>query len=174
MGEGPGAHDIHALLPSAMRCGRCAVVIFLVLTSFVLSLIYYSQTSRNGFLAMLQPWQCNCTSDRTQTHNRTEISDILRQSASRVFSQKGLDLESENYVLIMQTFQRMKVLPDLLTHYCELERLEKIILLWNDVATPVPDRLKKIKCKVPLLLLKQEENRMTNRFKLRPEITTDG
>ena len=168
-----------------MRCGRGVLVIFLVLISLVLSLICYTQSrKRNGFefLAMLQPGRCNCTesSDRTETQHssdledRTEIDDILRRSTSRVFSHKALDLESEKYVLIMQTFRRMKVLPDLLTHYCELERLEKIILLWNDVTTPVPDRLKIIKCKVPLLLLKQEENKMTNRFKLRSEITTDG
>ena len=117
--------------------------------------------------------QRNCFDTYATTYTPEENS-ILREAASRIFSPKGLDLESEKYTLIMQTFHRMKVLPQLLTHYCELERLDKIIVLWNDVTTPIPDRLREIQCKAPLVLLKQEENKMTNRFKQATEINTDG
>ena len=100
--------------------------------------------------------------------------NFINGLAKQIFFPKHLDPKQENFTLIIQTYRRMQVLPKLLMHYCQLEALHKILLLWNDVTSPVPKILQKLSCRVSLKILQMKANRMTNRFVLRPEIETDG
>ena len=75
--------------------------------------------------------------------------------------------------MVMQTYKRLGTLRELVTHYCKADFLEKILIVWNDVGTPVPRNLLDLKDSCPkLTYLMEKENLMTNRFRPRPEITT--
>ncbi len=73
------------------------------------------------------------------------------------------------------TYKRLALLPRVVTHYCQTPLLDKIILIWNNVEAPIPSRVLSLNqsCAVPLLFIKETENKMTNRFKPRPEIRTE-
>ena len=122
-----------------------------------------------------------CRSDSSSTNTPStpkpagpQLSPFLQRYASRVFLPRGVDRDREKYTLVIQTYRRVAVLVKLLNHYCNLARLEKILLLWNDVGTPVSSALRELKCAVPLFIIEEKQNKMTNRFKPRPEISTDG
>lgn len=93
---------------------------------------------------------------------------------SKVFHQKSA-YEKENFTIVMLTYKRTKVLPKLLLHYCRAKRLHKIIIIWNDIDSVIPPDILELvnKCNVPLRFIKEKENKLTNRFKPRPEIETE-
>ena len=94
---------------------------------------------------------------------------------SKIFRFKTKDDEREKFTIIMMTYKREKVLPDLLLHYCKIKNLHKILVIWNDVDAPIPSNILKVanECQVTLQFIKETENKVTNRFKPRPEIETD-
>ena len=94
---------------------------------------------------------------------------------SKIFHYKPKDDEREEFTIIMMTYKREKVLPDLLLHYCKIKNLHKILVIWNDVGTQIPGNILKVanECQVTLQFIKETENKVTNRFKPRPEIETD-
>ena len=94
---------------------------------------------------------------------------------SKIFRYKPKDDEREEFTIIMMTYKREKVLPDLLLHYCKIKNLHKILVIWNDVGTQIPGNILKVanECQVTLQFIKETENKVTNRFKPRPEIETD-
>ena len=67
------------------------------------------------------------------------------------------------------------VLPKLLLHYCRAKSLRKILVIWNDVESQIPQDILNLanKCQVSLEFIREKENRLTNRFKPRPEIETE-
>ena len=75
----------------------------------------------------------------------------------------------------MTTYKRDEILQKVLNHYCKTPHLNKIIVIWNNIGTPVPGFLLNIStsCAVPLKFVKETENKLTRRFKPRPEIETD-
>ncbi len=104
------------------------------------------------------------------------LPEHVQRYASRIFSNPGiLHDESERFTLIMMTYKRVSVLPRVLAHYCQTPRLDKIIVIWNNVEAPVPKDLLglNLTCVVPLVFIKEKENRLTNRFKPRQEIKTE-
>ena len=94
---------------------------------------------------------------------------------SKIFRYKTKDDEREKFTIIMMTYKREKVLPDLLLHYCKIKNLHKILVIWNDVGTQIPSNILKVanECQAALQFIKETENKVTNRFKPRPEIETD-
>ena len=103
-----------------------------------------------------------------------QTSDVLQKYYSEIF-RIGIDLKSEKCTMIMLTYKRIKTLPDVLTHYCKVQFLEKILVIWNDVDTPVPQNLLELSksCETKLQFIRERENRLSNRFKPRPEIETE-
>ena len=115
----------------------------------------------------------------TPTLHSTEVSEdqtpeVFEKYYSGIFH-AGIDVVNESCTMIMQTYKRILTLPELLTHYCKLTFLEKILILWNDVNTPIPPHLLDLSnlCKTKLQFIREKENHMTNRFKPRPEIGTE-
>lgn len=107
------------------------------------------------------------------TNQSNQPSGILPSYASRIFSYGSQALENENFTLLMMTYKRVNLVSDLLKHYCKLPHLDRVVIVWNDVDSPVPDDLKKTVCLVPIHYIVSKQNKLTNRFKPRPEIRTD-
>ena len=62
----------------------------------------------------------------------------------------------------------------LIPHYCSTGKyLDKVIIIWNDVETIIPQDLLDFKCEVPLVYVHSKENKLTNRFIPYPEIKTE-
>lgn len=77
--------------------------------------------------------------------------------------------------MVMLTFRRENILPKVLLHYCKVEVLQSILVIWNDVNATVPQKLLDLTygCRAELKFIKSEENRLTNRYLPREEIDTD-
>ena len=107
--------------------------------------------------------------------NPQAMGPRLDRYFSKIFRYKPKDDEREEFTIIMMTYKREKVLPDLLLHYCKIKNLHKILVIWNDVGTQIPGNILKVanECQVTLQFIKETENKVTNRFKPRPEIETD-
>ena len=87
----------------------------------------------------------------------------------------GVDLKNEKCTLVMLTFKRVQTLGRVLKHYCRVTVLNKIILIWNDVGSPIPKNISRFldTCNIQLLIINSTENRLTNRFIPRPELESD-
>ena len=118
----------------------------------------------------------------SQSPEHRRISVAYQQSTekhlvgytSKVFNQESA-YEKEGFTMIMLTYKRVMVLPKLLLHYCKAKSLRKILVIWNDVESQVPQDILDLanKCQVTLEFIQEKENKLTNRFKPRPEIETE-
>lgn len=54
--------------------------------------------------------------------------------------------------LIQSSVLCFNVLFKILGHYCKIPRLQKIVVIWNNVHAPVPEKLQKLPCQVPRLM----------------------
>ena len=112
----------------------------------------------------------------SSAHERvSDLKPHLARYVSQIFHQQSVLYEKENFTMIMLTYKRMKVLPRLLLHYCKAKRLHKILVIWNDVGTPIPSNILNLvnECEVILQFIREKENKLTNRFKPRAEIETE-
>ena len=107
--------------------------------------------------------------------HKPNVSSLLSWYAAKIFSKPEIDLENEKFTIVMTTYKRDEILQKVLNHYCTTPQLDKIIVIWNNVGTPVPGFLLNIStsCAVPLEFIGETENKLTRRFKPRPEIETD-
>ena len=112
--------------------------------------------------------------DRLFAGRKKETEERLVAYISKIFTQDSA-YEKEGFTMIMLTYRREKVLPKLLLHYCEAKSLRRMIVIWNDVESQIPEGILALanKCQVTLQFIQEEENKLTNRFKPRPEILTD-
>lgn len=103
------------------------------------------------------------------------ISQRLHGYYSEIFQSRDVDVEHENFTLVMLTYKRETTLPKVLLHYCKTSRLERIVIIWNDIEKDIPKHILELSssCSVPLVFIKETENKITNRFKPRKEIQTD-
>ena len=83
--------------------------------------------------------------------------------------------QKENCTLVMQTYKREAILPRVLKHYCRIPLLQRILVVWNDVGTPVSQTLQNLthSCGAELMFILSSENKLTNRYLPRSEIETD-
>ena len=80
----------------------------------------------------------------------------------------------DNFTIVMPTYGRSAQLPRILTHYCSISNVAKILVLWNNIGVPVPGPIRDFKCQVPLKIKIMKENKLTSRFVPYPEIETEG
>ena len=106
--------------------------------------------------------------------NGGQKRSYLDYYSSKIFHQESV-YEKESCTMIMLTYRRLKTLPKLLSHYCKAKHLHKILVIWNDVGSEVPQNIRNLvnECEVPLQFIQEKENKLTNRFKPRPEIETE-
>lgn len=84
--------------------------------------------------------------------------------------------EEARFTIVMQTYNRTDVLLKLLNHYQSMPHLQKIIIVWNNIAEPPPQKLWDSlgPHPVPLLFKIQNSNLMRNRLQPFQEIDTDA
>ena len=77
--------------------------------------------------------------------------------------------------MIMLTYRRLRSLPRVIKNYCNITKLDKLLVIWNDMENPVPQSILDIKnqCTVNIIFIVSKENKMSNRFLPREEIETD-
>lgn len=93
----------------------------------------------------------------------------------QMFSNHNIDLDTEQFTIVIMTYKRVKLLQTLIPHYCRTGKyLNKIVIIWNDVDSSIPQDLLEYNCEVSLVYIKPKKNRLTNRFILYPEIETDA
>lgn len=84
-------------------------------------------------------------------------------------------LETEQFTILTMTYKRPSLLMMLIPHYCSTgSRLHKIIIIWNDIDTDIPQELRRLTCDVQLDFIVSKENKLTNRFIPYQEIETEG
>ncbi len=118
---------------------------------------------------------CNVTvSSAPSPINKNNLSTALERWRKQVFS-TDTDLSTENFTIVMLTYRRESILPKILQHYCETPRLAKIVVIWNDIEQGIPEAILNLcnLCRIPLEFIRETENKITNRFKPRPQIETD-
>ena len=94
---------------------------------------------------------------------------------NKIFGRTTLPPELEQFTIVMMTYKRAKLLRTIVPHYCTTgEKLQKILIIWNDLEEDVPQDLKEIECEVKLQFIISKENKLTNRFIPYSEIETDG
>lgn len=107
-----------------------------------------------------------------------ELKEQIRQfyQTSNVDTTLHNITEQSRFTLILQTYNRTDILVRLLNHYSAVAGLDKIIVVWNNIDELPPFELwmKFAPHPVPVVFLKQEENKMRNRLKPFSEIETEG
>ncbi|XP_072297540.1 exostosin-like 2 [Eucyclogobius newberryi] len=84
--------------------------------------------------------------------------------------------EESRFTIIMQTYNRTDVLLKLLNHYQAMPHLQKIIIVWNNVGEPAPQKLWDSlgPHPIPIVFKQQNVNLMRNRLQPFQEIDTDA
>ena len=93
----------------------------------------------------------------------------------RIFRQTVPDLHQEQFTILIMTYKRTTILQHTIPHYCSAgPSLHKVLIVWNDVTSPVPTSLRKISCgETKLEFIASKENKLTNRFVPYKEIETE-
>ena len=122
-----------------------------------------------------RPLERMARESKTASELPAHVDKYARQVFAGVQSKGPGSLDSM-CTMVMLTYNREKILKFLLNHYCKVRSLHKIIVIWNNVNKSIPDDILEIKetCGSPdLLFIREKENKLTNRFKPRPEIETN-
>lgn len=125
-----------------------------------------------------------CLSKASIPVNRAPAEDTVQieslhkkklQYYSSKIHKRDVDILQERCTLLMLTFNRTQMLPRILTHYCKIPFLQKILVIWNDVNNTIPTDVTDIGrvCNSELKFIISKENKLTNRFIPRSEIETD-
>lgn len=103
-----------------------------------------------------------------------EIPNHLQKYALEIFHPKSHS-DSEEFTMILLTYKRVKMLSTLIKHYCRTKKLHKILVIWNDVDSTIPQQVLNLtdSCQTRLEFIQEKENKLTNRFKPRPQIETE-
>ena len=81
----------------------------------------------------------------------------------------------EQFTIVMQTYQREGLLRKILPHYCNMSLVSRILVIWNNVNTSVPQDLDSLECsRAKLIFLHMKKNTVRNRFQPFPQIQTEG
>ena len=112
-----------------------------------------------------------------------ELEEQLRQfyqsnvnATVRNHDHNNVAEDSERFTLILQTYNRTDILMKLLNHYCAVPRVDKIIVVWNNIdeQPPLEVWIHYAPHPVPVLFLRQHENKMRNRLQPFKQIETKG
>ena len=112
-------------------------------------------------------------SSQSSKNLNVSVSDMKYFKA--IFGPSTVPMEEEQFTVLIMTYKRSTLLRTLIPHYCAAgERLHKVLLVWNDVESEVPQYLKDIHCEVKLEFIISKINKLTNRFIPYLEIETEG
>ena len=134
-------------------------------TTLVAVVVMWLVRSRDGVSLVLE-----CAA-HDSPQSQDESSSSTSSGSSRISYYKSQicqprDLDSK-CTLLVPTFRRVKILPLVLDNYCNMsDSLEKMVVVWNDIGSPIPPSLLKLaeKCKTELAFIPMTENKLSNRF----------
>jgi hypothetical protein len=127
-------------------------------------------------LEMDKPIERMVRADDSFSRLPAHVGQYARQVFAGVSTEGPGSSLSSMCTMVMLTYNREKILKFLLNHYCKVRSLHKIIVIWNNVNKSIPDDIlgvKEKRCFPDLLFIQEKENKLTNRFKPRPEIETN-
>lgn len=103
------------------------------------------------------------------------VLGALRRATSQNDDPAQADTE-DKFTIIIQTYNRTDVLLKLLNHYQAVPHLQRLIIVWNNLAEPPPLKLWKSlgPHPVPVVFKEQTSNQMRNRLQPFPEIESDA
>ena len=111
----------------------------------------------------------------TNVFNWTNLSKNELKYFRALFGPSSVPLDKEQFTILTMTYKRPKLLQILIPHYCSCgERLHKIVIVWNDIESDIPQYLRDIECEVILEFIIAKENKLTNRFIPYSQIETEG
>ncbi|KAK7945670.1 hypothetical protein WMY93_001398 [Mugilogobius chulae] len=101
---------------------------------------------------------------------------LRRQHPQPTQNHKHSPEEEPKFTIIMQTYNRTDVLLKLLNHYQAMPHLQKIIIVWNNIGEPTPQKLWDSlgPHPIPIVFKQQNINLMRNRLQPFQEIDTDA
>lgn len=82
--------------------------------------------------------------------------------------------KSQGYTAVILTYNRNKVLYQLINHLDKSPSLDKILIVWNNPTTNPPDPSKMPNIKKPWVIIKAAANKLSNRFYPYQEIRTEA
>lgn len=131
-------------------------------------------TTANTTMKVVQPPVVDQAQVQLSVPHQQVVNEQFVGYISKVFNQESA-YEKEGFTMIMLTYKRVKVLSKLLLHYCKARSLRKILVIWNDVGSQIPQEILALvkQCEITLEFIQEKENKLTNRFKPRPEIETE-
>lgn len=80
----------------------------------------------------------------------------------------------QGYTAVILTFNRNKVLFQLINHLDKCPSLDKIVIIWNNPKTEPPDASKMPIVTKPMVIIKAKANKLSNRFYPYKEIETEA
>jgi len=80
----------------------------------------------------------------------------------------------QGYTAVILTFNRNKVLFQLISHLDKSPSLHKILIIWNNPNVKPPDVSKLLNVSKPLVIIRAKANKLSNRFYPYKEIETDA
>lgn len=108
--------------------------------------------------------------ETTSTKNYPE-EDTAEHDQSRVSYYKSQICSPKKIytkcTLLAPTYKRVRMLPVFLDNYCNMtDSLESIVMVWNDIESPIPPSVLKLaeKCKIDLRFIAMKTNKLSNRF----------
>ena len=110
--------------------------------------------------------------DENASSADTTLRDKLEEYEKRIYQMTS---SKEQCTMVIQTYKRAEILPRVIKHYCTMIIFHKVVIVWNDVNTTIPQSLKLLNknCVAHVQFVVPKENLLTNRFVPRKEIETD-
>uniref|UniRef100_A0AAV2JSI9 Glycosyl transferase 64 domain-containing protein n=1 Tax=Knipowitschia caucasica TaxID=637954 RepID=A0AAV2JSI9_KNICA len=144
----------------APRRGHLVWPILLVLLLIGVVLMALTPSAEEHQAAHFAKFQRRQQSDteRSENHNQPSVE------------------EESRFTIIMQTYNRTDILLKLLNHCQAMPHLHKIIIVWNNIGKPPPQKLWDSlgPHPIPIIFKPQNNNLMRNRLQPFPEIETDA
>ncbi|XP_026229651.1 exostosin-like 2 isoform X2 [Anabas testudineus] len=104
-----------------------------------------------------------------------DVLGVLRRTSPQRENPAQVDPaeRDQKFTIIIQTYNRTDILLKLLNHYQAVPHLQQILIVWNNIGEPAPQKLWNSlgPHPVPVVFKEQKSNLMRNRLQLFPDIT---
>ena len=118
---------------------------------------------------------CHCNTSEVTVVNMTELIQKFGQPPQNLTKHFATDYIADKYTIIIPTYQRNSGLLELLDHYCNATNVHKIVFIWHNVGTPVPEFVTNYNsCQIPFKFLTPDHNILSDRFRLTADVETEG
>ena len=118
---------------------------------------------------------CFCNASEDTVLNMSELIQRFGQPPQNLTKHFATNYIANKYTILIPTYQRTNGLLELLDHYCNATNVHKIVFIWHNVGTPVPENVTNYtSCPVPFKFLTPNHNLLSDRFRLTPDVETEG